>query len=198
MYLVSEANPNSIHNEKMARHIFDSIKNLMMEGRKGAAATAAEKMVMKIKQILEKKDSEERGGALEKWKEIESTLGKPYGWVVKHVIFSMTYPRLDLNVSTHRNHLLKAPFVIHPGTGNVCVPLDFERIDSFAPENCLSLEKVLADYDRESILFPPDVSSVFQKFLEACEEDSRKVSEEAKLNGHETDIITTSKETWRN
>ena len=32
------------------------------------------------------------------------------------------------------NHLLKAPFVIHPKTGRVCVPFRVSKVDSFDPE----------------------------------------------------------------
>ena len=42
--------------------------------------------------------------------------------------------RLDIAVSKGMNHLLKAPFVIHPKTGRVCVPFRVTKVDSFDPE----------------------------------------------------------------
>ena len=49
------------------------------------------------------------------------------------IIFSHVYPRLDAEVSKHMNHLLKAPFCVHPKTGRVCVPIDPSKCDEFDP-----------------------------------------------------------------
>ncbi|EJU02110.1 prim-pol domain-containing protein [Dacryopinax primogenitus] len=50
------------------------------------------------------------------------------------IMLQYLYPRIDAEVSKHRNHLLKAPFCIHPATGRVCVPVDPEKVDKFDPE----------------------------------------------------------------
>ncbi|QRW06470.1 DNA primase small subunit [Ceratobasidium sp. AG-Ba] len=64
---------------------------------------------------------------------------------VEDVILQYTYPRIDTEVSKHRNHLLKAPFCVHPGTGKVCVPVDPARVDDFDPETVPSVGQLLQE-----------------------------------------------------
>lgn len=52
---------------------------------------------------------------------------------VEDIVFAHLYPRLDIAVSRHLNHLLKAPFAIHPKTGRVCTPMDISKVDDFDP-----------------------------------------------------------------
>lgn len=67
--------------------------------------------------------------------------------MLEDIILSYTYPRLDAEVSKHRNHLLKAPFCIHPKTGRVCVPVDPDRIDEFKPERVPTVGQLLRELD---------------------------------------------------
>jgi len=63
------------------------------------------------------------------------------------VVLEHTYPRLDAAVSRHRNHLLKAPFCVHPGTGRVCVPVDPAAVDAFDPFDVPTVTELLAEVD---------------------------------------------------
>lgn len=68
------------------------------------------------------------------------------------IVFAYVYPRLDVEVSRHMNHLLKSPFVVHPKTGKICVPIDPDTIDDFDPDDrdwaptLRTLEKELNEY----------------------------------------------------
>ncbi|PSR80618.1 hypothetical protein PHLCEN_2v6687 [Hermanssonia centrifuga] len=66
---------------------------------------------------------------------------------MEDIILQYTYPRLDAEVSKHRNHLLKAPFCIHPKTGRVCVPVDPRTIEKFNPENVPTINQLLQELD---------------------------------------------------
>jgi DNA primase small subunit len=66
---------------------------------------------------------------------------------VEDIILQYTYPRIDAEVSKHRNHLLKAPFCVHPKTGRICVPIDPETIDEFDPELVPTVGQLLRELD---------------------------------------------------
>ncbi|GAA6002382.1 hypothetical protein JCM10207_001091 [Rhodosporidiobolus poonsookiae] len=66
---------------------------------------------------------------------------------VDDLIIQYTYPRIDTEVSRKLNHLLKAPFCVHPGTGKVCVPILASQIDSFDPDTVPTVGKLLLEIE---------------------------------------------------
>ena len=66
---------------------------------------------------------------------------------IKDFKLNILYPRLDINVSTHINHLLKSPFCIHPKTGLVAVPLSGDDILHFKIDDIPRLDKLVDDYN---------------------------------------------------
>ncbi|KAK4111536.1 prim-pol domain-containing protein [Canariomyces notabilis] len=63
------------------------------------------------------------------------------------IVLEHTYPRLDVAVSQHLNHLLKSPFVVHPGTGRVCVPIDRDALEEFDPLGVPTAQGLLREID---------------------------------------------------
>ena len=66
---------------------------------------------------------------------------------MEDISLEYTYPRIDVNVSKGLNHLLKSPFVIHPGTGRVCVPIDMARLGEFDPLRVPTVHELLREID---------------------------------------------------
>ncbi|CAI5445650.1 unnamed protein product [Caenorhabditis angaria] len=71
-------------------------------------------------------------------------------YFMKYFVLKRVYPRLDVNVSTGTNHLLKSPFCVHPKTGNIAVPLDVETIEQFDVENCPRIDHVINESRMET------------------------------------------------
>lgn len=75
-----------------------------------------------------------------KWERFEREVNRigRNEWAVRgacdYIVLRHTYPRLDANVTREINHLLKAPFSVHPKTNRVCVPFLADQVDDFHPE----------------------------------------------------------------
>ncbi|KAJ2726555.1 p48 polypeptide of DNA primase [Coemansia sp. Benny D115] len=87
----------------------------------------------------------------------------------RDMMLQLAYPRLDENVTTHANHLLKSPFCIHPKTGRVCTPIDRELFDEFDPMEVPTLAQLLrkVNEDSEEGSAMDQYTEVFRKFVEA-------------------------------
>uniref|UniRef100_A0A1D1Z8K7 DNA primase n=1 Tax=Anthurium amnicola TaxID=1678845 RepID=A0A1D1Z8K7_9ARAE len=97
-----------------------------------------------------------------RWEQLKHVLqsGKQKGLrrCVEEIIFSYSYPRLDMEVSRHMNHLLKAPFCVHPKTGRVCVPIDPNNCDDFDPTTAPLLSELLEELNKGSMRSESDRS----------------------------------------
>nr|XP_009759536.1 PREDICTED: DNA primase small subunit isoform X1 [Nicotiana sylvestris]XP_009759537.1 PREDICTED: DNA primase small subunit isoform X1 [Nicotiana sylvestris] len=84
-----------------------------------------------------------------RWEQLKHLLsskkGQGHRRCIEEIVFSFTYPRLDMEVSKHMNHLLKAPFCVHPKTGRICIPIDPNKCDELDPSAVPTLSKLIGD-----------------------------------------------------
>ncbi|KAF8322188.1 putative DNA primase small subunit [Clavulina sp. PMI_390] len=111
-----------------------------------------------IRRLREKWEEEEDEGenvsSSEKWKDLRSE-GKKMSKEIRRkeflqiamedIILQYMYPRLDMEVTKKRNHLLKAPFCVHPDTGNICVPIDPAKVHEFDPHGVPTIHQLIEE-----------------------------------------------------
>ncbi|XP_059620348.1 DNA primase small subunit [Phlebotomus argentipes] len=68
-------------------------------------------------------------------------------YLVDDLKIFLTYPRLDINVTNTMNHLLKAPFCVHPKTGKVCVPFTPGMTANFDPASVPTIMDLCKEID---------------------------------------------------
>ncbi|KAG8931991.1 hypothetical protein FRC03_005290 [Tulasnella sp. 419] len=97
--------------------------------------------------LREKWEKEPNRPSAKKWRDLQNQASGSAVMVaaMEDIVLQYTYPRLDVEVSKHRNHLLKAPFCIHPATGRICVPVDPMEVSSFDPETVPTVGQLLAE-----------------------------------------------------
>eukprot|EP00210_Caulerpa_lentillifera_P003097 g2959.t1 len=160
--------------EKHAENIFKRIQNQkLIELAKNAIPMGEEDINQSIWRVLEKEAQKKVRSSQFLIGSTLYQMSKPHGvkiqWelpqALNDVVFAHVYPRLDMEVSKKMNHLLKAPFCVHPKTGRICVPIDPEKLWDFCPEDVPTVDKIVKqlnsknnpneDFDLDSTdLFP--------------------------------------------
>jgi len=70
---------------------------------------------------------------------------------LQRIKMSYCYPRIDIKVTEGFNHLLKAPFSVHPKTGKICVPFRAADVDAFDLEQVPTISSIRAEHGKEQL-----------------------------------------------
>ena len=153
---------------------FDGGKNLLKGLVKAYFLKEDNNIINDVERELNMKNS-----SVQKFKNIEEILQRNKNFnrgdlCIKDFKLNILYPRLDINVSKHINHLLKSPFCIHPKTGLVSVPLDDYDIKNFKIEDIPRLDILVNDFKEGKInqKFQKYIQ-LFEKFAHECNENNK-------------------------
>jgi DNA primase small subunit len=72
-------------------------------------------------------------------------------FIEEEIMLSFLYPRMDYNVSTMQNHLLKLPFSVHPSSKKISIPLFKRQLKDFNPARCVTIGELLKDLDYSNL-----------------------------------------------
>lgn len=129
---------------------------------------------------LERAADERRGDPVQRWRTLENQLrsNSRHGprAMSDFVVLRHTYPRLDVNVSKEINHLLKAPFCVHPKTSRVCIPFRASDAESFNPAtHAPVVGKLIAEIGKEGpeTAKMSEAVKVFDEFVADLQRDAR-------------------------
>ena len=92
------------------------------------------------------------------------------------LVLSYLYPRIDAHVSTSINHLLKAPFCVHPKTGNVCVPFDPMKYADFKLADVPTLTRCINELGQTGGSVPcmEKPLEIFKRHIRTCVDKQHK------------------------
>lgn len=103
------------------------------------------------KELEPKVNAAEAGNSKAVWELIQAhvkeTSIKRNKHVIEEIQLAVLYPRMDIAVSKALNHLLKAPFCVHPKTGKVCVPFHPGAVAKFDPTAVPTIRQLLKEID---------------------------------------------------
>uniref|UniRef100_A0A7S4QK67 DNA primase n=2 Tax=Ditylum brightwellii TaxID=49249 RepID=A0A7S4QK67_9STRA len=128
-------------------------------------STPEEKWIELKRRLLQFRQNESESKHRNKKKLSSSDSIRIEQWPIE-TVFKYSYPRLDINVSKMRNHLLKSPFCVHPKTGRVCIPINVSQVEQFDPFDVPTLPmlmKELDEYDGEEEEGRKKVQHAWQK-----------------------------------
>lgn len=89
------------------------------------------------------------------WKDLCIILGTLLGHLPRHIernfVFKMFFPRLDHNVTVQLQHPIKAPWVVHPTTKRLSVPIP--NIDTWKPEDAPRISQIVELDDEKANVY---------------------------------------------